>query len=50
MDPAGFMERALVRDTPAEYADLRDWYEIRAWATGIAAALLEESSHAGAST
>ena len=40
VEPSGIMERALVRDTPQEFSDLRDWSEIRAWATGIAAALL----------
>src|SRR5215207_11605349 len=40
VEPAGFIEHAMVRDTPAEFADLRDWNEIRAWATGIAASLL----------
>jgi menaquinone-dependent protoporphyrinogen oxidase len=38
-EPAGFMEKAMVRDTPAECADLRDWDQIRGWASGIAAAL-----------
>jgi menaquinone-dependent protoporphyrinogen oxidase len=37
--PSGFMERALVRDTPSEYADLRDWDEIDAWARSIASDL-----------
>jgi len=40
LEPSGFTDRALVRDTPAEFADLRDWNEIRAWATGIAVSLL----------
>jgi menaquinone-dependent protoporphyrinogen oxidase len=39
VEPSGFMERALVRDTPPEYADLRDWEEIRRWARSVAAAL-----------
>jgi menaquinone-dependent protoporphyrinogen oxidase len=47
VEPSGFMERALVRDTPAEFADLRDWSEIRAWTTGIAAALLATAPTAG---
>lgn len=38
-EPENFLERAMLRDTPPESADLRDWDEIRAWATGIAAAL-----------
>jgi menaquinone-dependent protoporphyrinogen oxidase len=47
VEPSGIMERALVRDTPAEFADQRDWSEIRAWATGIAAALLGAALFAG---
>ena len=39
LEPSGFMERALVRDTPPEYADLRDWDEIRRWARKVRAAL-----------
>ena len=46
-EPSGFVERAMVRDTPPEYADLRPWTEIRAWASGIADALLETPSGAG---
>jgi menaquinone-dependent protoporphyrinogen oxidase len=38
-EPHGFIERAMVRDTPPEVADLRDWDEIRAWARAIAQAL-----------
>jgi menaquinone-dependent protoporphyrinogen oxidase len=39
LEPSGFIEKAMVRDTPAEFADLRDWEQIRAWASGIAAAV-----------
>jgi menaquinone-dependent protoporphyrinogen oxidase len=39
LEPSGFMEKAMVRDTPPEFADMRDWDEIRAWAAGIFAAL-----------
>jgi len=38
-EPHGFIERAMVRDTPPEVADRRDWDEIRAWARAIAQAL-----------
>jgi len=38
-DPHNFVERAMARDTPAEFADRRDWDEIRAWARTIAAAV-----------
>lgn len=39
VDPRGPMERAMVKNTPPEYHDRRDWDEIRAWAEGIAAGL-----------
>jgi len=29
----------MVENTPPEYRDMRDWDEIRRWATGIAAEL-----------
>jgi len=35
----GPIERAVVKNTPAEYADRRDWGEIRAWARRIASEL-----------
>jgi menaquinone-dependent protoporphyrinogen oxidase len=35
-DPQNFVERAMARDTPAQFADRRDWDEIRAWARTIA--------------
>ncbi len=38
-DPGNFVERAMLRDTPPEVADLRDFDAIRAWASTIAAAL-----------
>jgi menaquinone-dependent protoporphyrinogen oxidase len=34
--PQNFVERAMARDTPAPFADRRDWDEIRAWARTIA--------------
>ena len=39
LEPKNFVERAMKRDTPPEFADLRDWDEIRRWADGIAEAL-----------
>jgi menaquinone-dependent protoporphyrinogen oxidase len=39
LEPSGFIEKAMERDTPRELADRRDWDEIRAWAAGIAAAV-----------
>ena len=36
-EPDNFVEKAMARDTPAEWADRRDWDEIRSWAAGIAA-------------
>jgi menaquinone-dependent protoporphyrinogen oxidase len=35
-DPGNFVERAMARDTPAEFADRRDWDEIGTWARGVA--------------
>lgn len=35
-EPRGPIERAMVKNTPEEYRDLRDWDEIRAWATQVA--------------
>ena len=35
VDPRGPMEHAMVKNTPPEYRDRRDWEEIRAWAAGI---------------
>jgi menaquinone-dependent protoporphyrinogen oxidase len=43
LEPSGFIEKAMVRDTPPEFADQRDWDEIRAWATGIFAALADDA-------
>jgi menaquinone-dependent protoporphyrinogen oxidase len=39
VEPSGLIEKAMVRDTPPEVADLRDWDAIRSWAAGIAAQL-----------
>src|SRR5215218_4374642 len=41
--PNGLIEKAMVRDTPPEFADLRDWDEIRRWARAIAGHVLAES-------
>ncbi|MGE5408168.1 MAG: flavodoxin domain-containing protein [Syntrophothermus sp.] len=38
-DPKGPIEKAMARNTPAEFRDRRDWDEIRAWARGVAADL-----------
>ncbi|WP_353815774.1 flavodoxin domain-containing protein [Agromyces sp. SYSU T00266] len=38
-DPGNFVERAMLRNTPEEFRDRRDWDEIRAWADRIADAL-----------
>jgi menaquinone-dependent protoporphyrinogen oxidase len=35
-EPGGFMERAMVKGTPDEFRDRRDWDRIREWARGIA--------------
>lgn len=38
-EPHGFVEKAMVENTPPEYRDRRDWDQIRAWAAKIAAEL-----------
>src|SRR5436305_691966 len=43
IEPGTFVERALVRNSPPERRDLRDWDEIGAWAARIALALAVES-------
>jgi menaquinone-dependent protoporphyrinogen oxidase len=35
LEPGNFMERAMVKNCPPEKRDLRDWDEIRAWASRI---------------
>ncbi len=35
-EPRGPIERAMAKNTPEQYRDLRDWKEIRAWARRIA--------------
>ena len=39
LEPHGPMEKAMVKGTPPEFHDRRDWGQIRAWATGIASQL-----------
>ena len=39
LDPSGFVEKAMVRNTPDEVSDLRDWDEVRSWAQQIARSL-----------
>jgi menaquinone-dependent protoporphyrinogen oxidase len=38
-EPHGFMEKAMVEGTPAEYRDRRDWDQIRSWTEGVAGEL-----------
>ena len=47
LEPSNFVEKAMVRDTPAEFADLRDWDAIRAWASAIGETALPERSPVG---
>lgn len=35
-DPGGFVEKSMLKNTPQELQDLRDWDEIRAWAKQVA--------------
>ena len=37
--PHGPIERAMLKSTPEEYRDMRDWDEIRAWSSAIATEL-----------
>lgn len=39
LEPKNFIERAMVKNTPKEFADRRDWEEIRRWAAGVASEL-----------
>jgi menaquinone-dependent protoporphyrinogen oxidase len=39
VDPHNFVERAMAKNTPPEFADRRDWSEIAGWAAGVAAQL-----------
>jgi menaquinone-dependent protoporphyrinogen oxidase len=39
LEPANFVERAMVQDTPEDLRDARDFDEIRGWARGIAEAV-----------
>ena len=39
-EPQSFMEKALVKGTPREFRDRRDWAEIRQWSRGIANSLV----------
>ena len=43
VDPRNFIERAMVKNTPVEFADRRNWEEIAAWAARIAAQLKQGS-------
>ena len=35
-DPEGFIENSMVRNTPEEFRDSRDWDAIRRWADEVA--------------
>jgi menaquinone-dependent protoporphyrinogen oxidase len=39
LEPTNFIERAMLENTPPEFADRRDWDQIRGWAAGIAEAV-----------
>jgi menaquinone-dependent protoporphyrinogen oxidase len=44
LDPANPIERSILKNTPAEGQDRRDWAEIRRWAAGIAEALTADAA------
>jgi len=37
VEPSSFIEKAMVKNTPPEQRDLRDWQQIRSWAARIGA-------------
>jgi menaquinone-dependent protoporphyrinogen oxidase len=39
LEPSNFMERSILEKTPPEHRDLRDWDQIRSWASAIGAEL-----------
>jgi menaquinone-dependent protoporphyrinogen oxidase len=41
-DPHNFVERAMLRDTPPDFQDRRDFDEVRTWARTIASGALED--------
>jgi menaquinone-dependent protoporphyrinogen oxidase len=43
LQPHNFVERAMVKNTPAEFADRRDWAEISNWAADVARQLRDGS-------
>ena len=43
-DPGNFVERAVVKNTPPEHRDARDWAAIEEWARGVAAQVAAQSS------
>jgi menaquinone-dependent protoporphyrinogen oxidase len=43
-EPRGPIEKAMVKNTPPRFRDRRDWDEIRAWSTAVAAELLASRS------
>jgi menaquinone-dependent protoporphyrinogen oxidase len=45
-ETGGFVERSMARNTPEERRDLRDWDEIRVWASRIAAELSRPAARA----
>ena len=48
LEPSNFIERALVQNCPPDQRDLRDWTEIRAWASEIAHELSPNPTRAAA--
>ena len=45
-EPSTFVERAMVRSTPAEKRDARDWAAIRRWADAVAGELVRVTTPA----
>lgn len=45
LEPRNFIERSMVKNTPPEHRDLRNWDEIRGWAGKIADELGRRPTH-----
>lgn len=50
VEPHNFLERSMLRNTPSQKADLRDWHAIFDWAHGIAEAVAAPLAAVGRET
>ena len=49
-DPGNFVERAMLKNTPPERRDARDWPAIEEWARGVASQVAAARARAGGLT